>query len=336
MTAIAMEPALGTLVRDIVHDHLPGRQTRLVVIAMSKDANPKATVMVFVDGSPSPLLACKVGTTKGACRSVDAEATVLRALAELDPTMVYNTAPRVLELREAPLGTALVMSARPGVPMAMGYHRWRHTSDSHRVRRDFAQADRWLRQLTRLNVAPAPWLWWADGLRTRFGSYAGLESVAGATHSIELEIESPDLGALVHGDFWCGNILRTSGAVSGVVDWEHAMVGGDPLRDRVRFALSYSSYLDRHTHAGSAVPGHSGLFAGRWGSGIRYAIAGQGWYPELVAEFVGDGLASTGRCPDLWRSALLTGLAEIAVRSDHDGFARQHLELLGELVACSS
>jgi len=151
MTAIAMEPALGTLVRDIVHDHLPGRQTRLVVIAMSKDANPKATVMVFVDGSRSPLLACKVGTTKGACRSVDAEATVLRALAAVDPTMVYNTAPRVLELREAPLGTALVMSACPGVPMAMGYHRWRHTSDSHQVRRDFVQADRWLRQLTRLN-----------------------------------------------------------------------------------------------------------------------------------------------------------------------------------------
>jgi hypothetical protein len=33
---------------------------------------------------------------------------------------------------------------------------------------------------------------------------------------------------------------------------------------------------------------------------------------------------------------MLSGLAEIAVRSDHDGFARQHFELLGGLVACSS
>ena len=336
MTAIAMEPALGTLVRDIVHDHLPGKQTRLVVIAMSKDANPKATVMVFVDGSPSPVLACKVGTTKGACRSVNAEATVLRALAAVDPTMVFNTVPRVLELREATLGTALVMSARPGVPMAMDYHRWRHTSGSDRVRRDFAQADRWLRQLVRLNVRPAASLWWADGIRTRFGSNADVESLAVATHSIELEVERPGLGTLVHGDFWCGNILRTAGVVSGVVDWEHAMVGGDPVRDRVRFALSYSCYLDRHTHAGSPVPGHSGLFAGRWGSGVKYAMAGHGWYSELVAEFVGDGLEATGRRADLWRSAMLTGLAEIAVRSDHDGFARQHLELLQELVACSS
>jgi hypothetical protein len=57
MTALAMGPAVGTLVQDIVRDHLPGRQTRTVVIAMSRDANPKATVMVFVDGAPSPLLA---------------------------------------------------------------------------------------------------------------------------------------------------------------------------------------------------------------------------------------------------------------------------------------
>lgn len=336
MTAVVMEPALGTLVRDIVHDHLPGRQTRLVVIAMSRDVNPKTTVMVFVDGSSSPLLALKVGRTKGACLSVDAEATVLRALAAIDPTMVHHTAPRVLELRHAPLGTALLMSARPGVPMAIDYHRWRHNGRPDRVRRDFAQADRWLRQLARWNVPPAPRLRWADGIRARFGSDAVGESVAMATQSIEVELECSDLGALVHGDFWCGNILRTAGVVSGVVDWEHAMVGGDPVRDRVRFALSYSLYLDRHTPAGSPVHGHAGLRAGRWGAGIGYAMRGQGWYSELVAEFVGDGLESTGRSPDLWRSAMLSGLAEIAVRSDHDGFARQHFELLGGLVACSS
>jgi aminoglycoside phosphotransferase len=314
MTAIAMEPALGTLVRDIVHDHLPGRQTRLVVIAMSRDFNPKTTVMVFVDGSPLPLLALKVGDTMGACRSVDAEAATLRALAEVDPTMLHHTAPRVLELRQAPLGTALVMSARPGVPMLIDYHRWRHNSRPDRVRRDFAQADRWLRQLVRWNVPPAAPLRWGDGIRERFGSDAVAGGAATATQSIEAELEGPGLGALVHGDFWCGNILQTAGVVSGVVDWD-------------------SLSLDRHTHPGSPVHGHAGLQAGRWGAGIGYVMRGQGWYPELVAEFVGDGLEATGRAPDLWRLAMLSGLAEIAVRSDHDGFARQHLELLGELVA---
>ena len=333
MTAVAMGPAVGILVRDIVHDHLPGRQTRTVVIAMSRDANPKATVMVFVDGAPSPLLALKVGITQGACRSVDAEARALRALAEVDPAMVHHTAPRVLELRDDPLGTALVMIACPGVSMAIDYHRWRHNSRPDRVRRDFARADRWLRQLARRSVPPAAPLRWADGIRARFGSDAVAECAATATHSIEVKLERPNLGAFVHGDFWCGNILHTAGVVSGVVDWEHAVVGGDPVRDRARFALSYSLYLDRHTRAGSPVHGHAGLRAGRWGAGIGYAVQGQGWYPELVAEFVGDGLETSGRSSDLWRAAMLSGLAEIVVRSDHDGFARQHLELLGELVA---
>ena len=332
MTAIAMGPAVGTLVRDIVHDHLPGRQTRTVVIAMSRDANPKATVMVFVDGAPSPLLALKVGLTEGACRSVDAEARALRALAAVDPTMVHHTAPRCLELRDSPLGTALVMTARAGVPMVIDYHRWRHSSQPERVRRDFVRADRWLLQLARRSVAPALPVRWTDGIRARFGSDAVAECAATAIHSIEVKLERPDLGALVHGDFWCGNILHTAGVVSGVVDWEHAEVGGDPVRDRVRFALSYSLYLDRHTRAGSPVHGHAGLRAGRWGAGIRYAVQGRGWYPELIAGFVGDGLEATGRSRDLWRPAMLSGLAEIAVRSDHDGFARQHLELLGELV----
>lgn len=333
MTALAMGPLVGTLVRDIVHDHLPGRLTRTVVIAMSRDANPKATVMVFVDGAPSPLLALKVGLTEGACRSVDAEARALRALAAVDPTMVHHTAPRVLELREAAQGTALVMIACPGVSMAVDYHRWRHSGRPDRVRDDFARADRWLVQLCRRSVPPGVPLRWADGLRARFGSTGVAEGAAAAVHSIEGKLERPDLGAVVHGDFWCGNILHTAGVVSGVVDWEHGVVGGDPVRDRVRFALSYSLYLDRHTRAGSPVRGHAGLRAGRWGAGTRYALLGRGWYPDLVAGFVGDGLEATGRCRDLWRPAMLAGLGEIAVRSDHDGFARQHLELLGELVA---
>ena len=200
-------------------------------------------------------------------------------------------------------------------------------------RKSFARADRWLRQLARRSVPPALPVQWADGIRARFGTDAVAECAATATHSIEGKLELPNLGALVHGDFWCGNILHIAGVVSGVVDWEHAVVGGDPVRDRVRFALSYSLYLDRHTRAGSPVHGHAGLRADRWGAGIRYAVQGRGWYPELVAEFVGDGLEATGRSRDLWRTAMLSGLAEIAVRSDHDGFARQHLELLGELVA---
>ena len=333
MTTVSVGPALGTLVRDIIHDHVPGRQTRAVVVAMSKDANPKATVMVFVDGASSPLLALKVGLTEGACRSVDAEARALLALAAVDPTMVHHTAPRCLELREAPMGTALVMTARTGVPMAVDYHRWRHNGLPDLVGRDFARADRWLRLLASRTGPPAVPIRWTDGIRARFGSGLVAERAATATESIESELTRPGLCAVVHGDFWFGNILHTAGEVSGVIDWENAVVGGDPIRDRARFALSYSLYLDRHTRAGLPVHGHAGLRAGPWGAGIRYAVQAQGWYPELVAGFLGDGLEATGRSRELWRTAMLTGLAEIAVRSDHDDFARRHLDLLGELVA---
>lgn len=46
--------------------------------------------------------------------------------------------------------------------------------------------------------------------------------------------------ALLHGDFWIGNILWKDGKISGVIDWENAMLG-DPVADlavsRIDFAM---------------------------------------------------------------------------------------------------
>ena len=36
--------------------------------------------------------------------------------------------------------------------------------------------------------------------------------------------------ALLHGDFWLGNLLWQGEALSGIIDWEDAMLG-DPLGD---------------------------------------------------------------------------------------------------------
>ena len=138
---------------------------------------------------------------------------------------------------------------------------------------------------------------------------------------------SNGVASVVHGDFWCGNILRRHGAVAGVIDWEHGTFFDDPLRDRARFALSYALYLDRHTVPGREVAGHRGLVAGPWGEGVRYAFAGSGWFPDLIRRFVSDGLQATGRDPGLWHEAVLLALSEVAVSSDHDGFAQHHLSL---------
>lgn len=40
----------------------------------------------------------------------------------------------------------------------------------------------------------------------------------------------PNASALLHGDFWLGNLLWQDDALSGIIDWEDAMLG-DPLGD---------------------------------------------------------------------------------------------------------
>jgi aminoglycoside phosphotransferase (APT) family kinase protein len=45
-----------------------------------------------------------------------------------------------------------------------------------------------------------------------------------------------DPGALLHGDFWPGNVLWQAGRLVGVIDWEDAMLG-DPLADAANARL---------------------------------------------------------------------------------------------------
>ena len=135
----------------------------------------------------------------------------------------------------------------------------------------------------------------------------------------------------VHGDFWFGNLLVDGDEISGVTDWECGAACGEPLRDVVRFALTYALYLDRHSPAGGRVAGHSGLRTGVWGSGIEFGINGRGWFPELFREFVRSGLERLGADPQCWRDATLAGLAEVAATADHDAFARLHWNLFARL-----
>ena len=117
-----------------------------------------------------------------------------------------------------------------------------------------------------------------------------------------------------------------------MVDWEAGALAGEPLRDVVRFVLSYALYLDRHTRAGPAVPGHPGLRAGRFGAGVGAALSGRGWFAALAGEFVATALARLGGPAGAWRDALLAGVAEVAATADHPDFAAAHLDLLAELL----
>ncbi len=318
-------------IRSLAADHVCGREIRVVVLAMSKDDNPKALVLVFADGEDRPSLAIKVGLTATASAVVRSEAQFLSAVAQVDPGRVNGTVPRVVEVREVGLTAMLAMTAHPGTPLSVDYHRWGHTSRAECVAEDFRLAATWLNQVAALPVSPVLAANWAGKLRRRWAHHSGCAGASAVTQALEQRLLIERAPGLMHGDYWCGNVLRTEGRVSGVVDWEHALLGGDPLRDRVRFALAYSLYLDRHTRPGAQVRGHRGLVANRWGDGIRYVFGEQGWYSAQVQEFVGEGLEATGRSAEGWLDALLLGLSEIAVLSDQEDFARRHLELLAEL-----
>jgi hypothetical protein len=339
MTAAVIGTGPGDLLQATLRDHLGAVSPRLVVLALSKDENPKATVLAFTPGRPSPRLVVKVALTEGAGVAIRAEAAALGALAALDTDLVHGTVPRLVDERHDAAGAVLVTQAMPGVPMSVDYHRWRHTATPELVRHDFSCARSWLQDLDSVGVpskTPARGYW--PTVATRLCARWPEDDVAldvaqrVADHGASMGLPPDVPPRVVHGDFWCGNVLRAMGVVTGVVDWEHAELGGDPLRDLTRFVLSYLLYLDRHTRPGRSVRGHLGLTAGPWGEPIRYAVHGRGWLSVLVEQVLSDALADTGRDRQLWRAALALGAAEVAAQSDHGDFARRHLLLAAELL----
>jgi len=311
--------------------------SRVVLLDGSRDPNSGVTLLVTEPGSAEPHLAVKIATTAAAAEVIAREARLLAELRRQPLPQVDSTLPRHLGVFEADGMLASVTTVVPGIPMRTSYHAFRHLARPDSVRGDFAAARDWLMALHADSMAAAAPIALLDGvaaqivtrwrddtqaldLAERLGPLAARLSSAGARRTV------------VHGDFWAGNLLISRGAVTGVVDWAAAELSGEPLRDVVRFVLSYSLYLDRHTRPGRPVAGHPGLRADGWGAGIRYAISGQGWYGQIVRDFMQSTLASLGTPTGLWRTALLAGLGEVAVTADHADFAIRHRDLLSQLI----
>ncbi len=311
--------------------------SRVVLLDGSRDPNSGVIMLLTAPGSTEPHLAVKVATTPAAAGVIEREARLLVALRRRPLPRVDRTLPRHAGVFDADGMLAVATSVVPGVPMRTGYHAFRHLARPGAVCGDFAAAQDWLTALHADSMAAAAPIALLDGapeqiaarwpddaqalaLAERLGPLAARLSSAGTPRTV------------VHGDFWAGNLLVTGDAVTGVVDWAAAELSGEPLRDVVRFALSYSLYLDRHTRPGRPVRGHPGLRADGWGAGIRYGMSGQGWYGEIVRDFVQGALVRLGGPAGLWRDALLAGLAEVAVTADHPDFAAQHRDLLLQLI----
>jgi hypothetical protein len=314
---------------------------RAVMLDGSRDPNSGVTVLLTAPGAAEPHLAVKIATTELAAVVIEREAAVLAELAGLPLSGVEHTLPRPAGVFEADGMLAVAATVVPGVPMRTAYHAFRHLARPGPVRADFAAAQRWLTALQAGSKSGPEPISMTDGVAERiverWPADPRAEALAGMLGQLTERLAAASVPrTVVHGDFWAGNLLMTGGEVTGVVDWASGEMRGDPLRDVARFALSYSLYLDRHTRPGRPVSGHPGLRADGWGAGIRYAIASEHWFGEVVREFVTSALVRLGGPAGLWRDVLYAGLGEIAVTADHPEFAVRHRDLLLDLISEAS
>lgn len=324
--------AVTTSRRDIL-DIVGDPTVRLAVLGASRDPNGKVTVLVLPDAPQSPRRAIKVPTTVTGAAAVARERHMLEALHSLHSSVIETTVPFPVESVSAAGLDAMVLTLLPGTPMTTLYHRWGHTRSHHRVARDLGAVAEWLQRLQHETSDGSADVEMDNGvierLTYRFGDAPELAAVVARVERACATLRryrSPR--TVVHGDLWCGNVLMRDGVVTGVVDWEEAELRGEPLRDLARFALTYALYLDRHTRPGARMAGHPGLSAGTWGCGIDYLLTGDGWICDLLRAFLRLGMRRLGVPGELWREAVIAGLAEVAARADDNDFARAHLRIL--------
>ncbi len=304
---------------------------RAIVLALSKDPNGKVTVLLFGPGSDLPDRVAKVPCTELAVGSVETEATRLGGIDRAALGDLADTVPAVVAMAEHEGRPVLVTTWVPGRLMLASYHAWRHTARPALVRADFAAAGHWLASLqdrTRNGTADLSGMvaGLPEAFARRFAGDPDAATAATGLATLRGRLAGHQVPrVLVHGDYWPGNLLIADGQVRGVVDWENGRPAGLPSHDLARFALSYSLYLGRAAGPGRRVPGHPGLRAGPWDAGLRYALRGRGWYPDLVTGFVAAGLGRLGVPGGLARDVLLAEIATMAAEADHPEFARQHL-----------
>jgi hypothetical protein len=324
-----------------VHDLLFASGSHGVLIATSRDPDAKRSFVVTppadtaVD-SPAGPVAIKIPVTMAAASAITRETRMLVALAEANLGGLEPTVPRYLETLDGDGLPALVTTVLRGSPMSVMYHRWSHTARNRPVAADFALASGWLRRFQQATAGERARITWAsevaDAVRNRWAGHPRFEAAQGRLASADRRLNSHRVArTMVHGDYWFGNLLVDDGRISGVVDWESGVPTGWPLRDLVRFALSYCLYLDRHTRPGRAVRGHHGLRRTGFGAGIRYGLLHEGWLPDLVRLYLRTGVDALGLPSALWYDGALTGLGEIAATANDDEFAEHHLELLAGL-----
>ena len=338
-------PDLGA-VEDVLRQHLGDGTVRLAVVAMSRDDHPKAVVMATPSGATTPVLRGQASPDRGAAGSVRAEAAALEQLGSSTPVSSAGRSPACSPCTRPRRARSSSRRSR-----RVGRSRSTTTAGTTRVVAvtcgpTSTQQPGGSPGCTASRSPPQPEADGAAALESRWPDEVGM-AAAQVCRSARARVGDLDTGHVTHGDFWCGNILRTGRRVTGVVDWEHARRCA-PLWDRVRFALAYTLYLDRHTPSGARVHGHAGLRAGAWGDPVRHCW-GRGMVSAGVADFIArrararpehDGVAGrrargSRRGGDDERRRRVRPRARVLLAEggrDHDGGGRAHDDRTGRCV----
>ncbi len=327
---------------------LRGRPGSGVVVGIDRDPMAKVTLLLFDDRGELTAVA-KVARNPGVEPALRREGTALCRLAAEALPSLRPQVPRPLLLERIAGRLVLASTAVAGAPLTVRYYTPGHVTNADSVAADFAMAGRWITALQCETPTATATLGEAyqryvvpivERYRRLIGGscwelqlFAAIEDDARAL--ADLEVPTP----LLHGDYAIGNILVQAGAVAGVVDWELCREASLPLLDVLKFAASYSSFLDRaQPPRADRLRGHPGWRAAsqQWPApagwmnltGFMYGFFGKGWYPDLVRGFVAEHATRLGLPPSVLPLLIRAFLLDQATVLDNATYASGYRALL--------
>jgi aminoglycoside phosphotransferase (APT) family kinase protein len=319
-----------------------------VVVAIDRDPCAKVTMLLF-DEQGRPCAIVKTTRNAQSEAALSAEYAALGRLASLPAFDLRLQVPLPVALDRVDGRLVLVATVLTGSPLTAKYYRPGHVTRPAAVRQDFVVAADWLATLQTQTMSAsstlrASLLSLAERAARRFRQqvgWTGRDAAAFAELNADIRAlpSAPVSLCIVHGDYAIGNLLTDPHGITGVIDWELSEARGLAIKDVFKFAASYSSFLDRaepprHGH----MRGHPGweAAAARWPAragwtnltGFMYGFFGEGWYPDLVRDFVTSSADRVGvpRCalPVLLRAFVLEQASVLADPVYCDGYRHLH------------
>jgi aminoglycoside phosphotransferase (APT) family kinase protein len=320
-----------------------------LVLGIDRDPRAKVTLLLFDDLGEVCAVA-KVARDHRSEPALEQEYAALCHLACAPIPALRDHVPAPLMLDRVGERLVVVTTAIPGTPMTVGYYTPGHVSDPVAVRRDFDLAGGWLAKFQSATTTAPVTLGdelFQDHVKPVLGRYRlhvgwsdwEAEAFADLEEETRALPHQPAALGVVHGDYAIGNLLVDGPSLAGVIDWELSRPAGVQLSDVLKFAASYSSFLDRAAPPRAGVMhGHPGWQAARqrWQSpsgwtnltGFMYGFYGEGWYPDLVRTFVSRHAARLGLPPAAVPVLMRTFVVEQATVLANRTYARGYQELL--------